>query len=781
MPTAPARSEASPNLDASAFCLHCHQPCAAMEQFCCAGCERVHAILSGQGLERFYELATSVARPAPPTEKRDLAWLEPLEQRIQSTPIARLTLEVQGVHCSACVWVIETLFHRQPGGLRCTVNPTRGSIDLTVRTGFDLSAWARQLEELGYLVGPASERDTQDRDLSVRMGICLALAANTMMLSLALYFGLDSGPLHGLARQVVFALSTAAMVVGGSWFVRSAVSGLRHRVLHLDVPIALGVTLAYAGSVWAFFAEDDRGAYFDSVTVFIALMLVGRWLQRRVVAKNRSELLSATGTEGLFVRRVEGQQSKLVPCATVRAGDRLLFAPGDLAPVDVELDEGARFRLDWVSGESEPRQFSHGSVAPAGAFLASSRSIAGRATTGFAESDLHSLLTPPPQSMTSTRFWAVLSKAYVIAVVALAGLALVLWWGDLAAAVRAATAVLVVTCPCAFGLAVPLAYEIVQSRARRNGIYLRSNTVLDRALAVRRVVFDKTGTLTVGRPALSNPGTLSGLNPFEVGILYNLASRSNHPKSIAVADAITDAELQHDFTAYECLSNGIQAAVDGRLYRLGRPEWASPTAKDVGEDQLVFSVAGEPRACFTTEETLRPGADADLRNLQHDGLEVSILSGDVQSRVDDIATRLGITSERAIGNQTAHQKEEWLKGRRAELDTLFVGDGVNDTLAADHALVSATPAIDRPFLPARCDFYFVHSGLAPIRILLQDARKLRRVVNANLGIALTYNAGAVTLALLGFVEPWLAAVLMPASSVTTLLFTTWTLRSTRRT
>ena len=777
MPTAPARSEA--RLDASAFCLHCQLPCAAGERFCCAGCEHVHSILAGQGLERFYELATSVARPAPPAETRDLSWLEPLAQRIESTPISRLAVEVQGVHCSACVWVIETLFHRHPEALRCTVNPTRGSIDLTVRAGFDLTAWARQLEELGYLIGPTSERDTHDRELTVRMGICLALAANTMMLSLALYFGLESGPLHTLARQIVFALSTAAVFIGGSWFVRSAVSGLRHRVLHLDLPIALGVSLAYAGSVWAFFARDDRGSYFDSVTVFIALMLVGRWLQRRVVAKNRAELLSASGTDGLFVRRVEGDRSRLVPCTTVQAGDRLLFAPGDLAPVDVELAQAARFRLDWVSGESEPREFDHGTIAPAGAFLASSHSIVGRAKTAFADSELTALLTPPPHTMTSTRFWGAVAKVYVLAVLALAGLAVVLWWGDPAATVRVATAVLVVTCPCAFGLAVPLAYEIVQARARRNGIYLRSGTVLDRALAVRRVVFDKTGTLTVGRPALTNLDAVTGLSDSEIGILYNLASRSNHPKSIAVADAITDAELQSDFTAYESISNGIQTAVEGTLYRLGRSQWACPATKDLAEDKLVFSIAGEPRACFATEETLRPDATADLRDLTHDGLEVAILSGDVQSRVDDIASRLGIAVERAFGNQTAHDKEHWLKSRHAERDTLFVGDGVNDTLAADHALVSATPAIDRPFLPARCDFYFVHSGLAPIRTLLQDAKTLRRVVTANLGIALTYNAGAVTLALLGLVEPWLAAVLMPASSVTTLLFTTWTLRSSR--
>ncbi len=762
-------------------CAHCGAdvPAGTRGAFCCAGCEAVHAFLEGAGLERYYELRPRDGMPARPDRERDHKWLEPLAVQIaEAEGLTRLSVDVQGVHCAACVWVIGELFDRREGARECVVNPARGRVRLTVGRGFDLEGWARDVESIGYALGPATDRPAPSDGLTLRMGVSLALAANAMMLSLALYFGLAEGAFHTLARQLVFALSATTVVVGGSWFVRAAWRSLRAGMLHLDLPIALGVILAFAGSTWSFFRGDARGEFFDTLAVFVALMLVGRWLQERAVSSHRRRLLSATGAEGIFTRRLRDGRAELVRCDTLRAGDTLLLARGDLVPVDATLEGDASLRLDWISGESEPLGFREGQRAPAGAFLVSDRAVRAVADTAFVESPLKDLLAAPAGEASAGAFWDRLGRGYVVGVLVLAAGAFLVWASDPSEALRVATAVLVVTCPCAFGIAVPLGYELVHTANARRGLFVRTATALDRAREVRRVIFDKTGTLTEGVPALVDRAALDALEGEARAMLYDLAARSTHPKARAVASAIEDGALRSEITAHEELGQGMQAVVDGTIWRLGRPAWAAPERAGEATD-LVFSRAGQPLAAFRTHEALRPDAAREIEALAALGYETWILSGDASARVAALADRLGIPRERALGEQSAADKAAWLRANGADRDALFVGDGINDTLAAEAALVSGTPSIDRPFMPARCDFYFVTAGLGPIRRMLRDARRLRRVVRADLALAVVYNLGAVALAYAGLVEPWLAAILMPISSVLTIALTAVSLREDR--
>jgi len=447
--------------------------------FCCAGCEAVYAILSREGLEGYYQLRPEDGLPARPDPERDHKWLEPLGARIrQANGLVRLNVDVQGVHCAACVWLIDELFGRQAGGASCVVNPARGRIELTVGPDFDLEAWSRSVESVGYVLGPPGEHSSGVDDLTLRMGICLALAGNAMMLSLAIYFGLTEGALHSLSRQLIFALSGATVLVGGSFFIRSAWRSLRQGLLHLDTPIALGIVLAFAGSAWSFFRGDARGEFFDTLAVFIALMLLGRWLQERIVAKNRSRLLSSTGAEGVFTRRLNEGHAELIRCDALEAGDTLLLARGDLIPVDATLAADASLRLDWINGESDPRGYRQGDLAPAGAFLASASAVQARAATAFDASPLSDLLSGPATEARHGPFWNQLGRYYVLGVVGLAAGAFLLWSSDLQEALRVTTSVLVVTCPCAFGIAVPLAYELVHAKSARRGLFVRIATMM---------------------------------------------------------------------------------------------------------------------------------------------------------------------------------------------------------------------------------------------------------------------------------------------------------------
>lgn len=769
-------------------CLHCglRLSADAEDEFCCAGCRSVYRLLRDEGLDRYYDLrgARGVPVPSLHLETRDRKWLEELEAEIATADEScRLDLDVQGIHCSACVWLIEELFRREDGGVRALVNPALGKVELAVERAFPLRRFVDEVERFGYLLGPAKkELPRRTDDLLLRTAICIALAMNSMLFSAAIYLGLEEGTFYAFVHRLDYALAVVAVLVGGSVFIRSAWNGLRRGILHLDTPIALGIVLAFAGSSWSFFFGEGRAAYLDTITIFIALMLLGRWLQERVLERNRNQLLASDGVDGLLARRVRGDALETVPCREIAAADVLLVAPGDLVPVDgTLLDDATSFSLDWIKGESAPRRVDPGETVPAGAFNASPRAVRVLASTDFAESQLVALLRTPsvardPEGARATDWWRRFGAIYVTAVLASAAIGVALWlWltGDAVQAVEVATAVLVITCPCAFGIATPLAYELVQGGLRRAGLFVRAAGFLDRVPAVRRVVFDKTGTLTTGSLRVVDRSPLDGLGADERAALYDLAARSTHPKSKAIARALEhgDVAFRPALDVREVPGAGVEATIAGSLHRLGRASWAAPFATFETEPDVVYAVDHRVRAAVSTEETLRPDAASEIERLAREGHELWILSGDAPEKVRAMATRLGLSETRAIGGCSPERKAKWVDEHDLR-DTLFIGDGINDTLVAERAYVSGTPAIDRPFLPARTDFYFVTPGLEPIALALRASRRLSQVVRRNLVFAVAYNAGAVALAWAGLMTPWLAAVLMPASSLAIIAATT---------
>lgn len=770
-------------------CRHCGTPLARGERaFCCTGCEAVFALLASAGLSRFHELRdTSIAPARVPDERpRDRPWLAAYEaELVGATGLVRLTFDVQGLSCAACVWLIEELFRRKKGGARALVNPSLGRVELTVRSEFPLRAFVDELSRFGYRLGPPLKDDrAASHDLLWRMGLCVALAMNSMIFALPLYFGLAEGPMFTLFQRITLGLSAVAFVVGGSVFFRSAWQSVRRSVLHLDLPIALGIVLAFAGSLHSFFFRHGRGAYFDTLNVFIALMLVGRFLQERVIEKNRRFLLASDGAEGLLTRRVEQGRVEVVKCTRLREGDTLVLSPGDLVPVDAVLEgTSAHGSLDWINGESTPRLFHPGEVLPAGAFLAGECTVTLRAAGDFSGSPLVELLRAPIEREADADrlgpWWQRLTKAYVLAVLLAAALAFALWYGatgSLGRSLDVVTAVLVVTCPCAFGIAAPLAYELAQAGLRRAGLYVRTRGFLDRAADVTRVVFDKTGTLTTGALTVERSDGLDTLTDDEHRVLYNLVARSHHPKSVAVRRLLErewnahSAEFQAALCVAEDAGKGLEVTVAGHAYRLGDEVWTSAGASASDEADVVFARDGAALTRFFLSETLRDDAREECSRLARDGQEVVILSGDTKARVERVARSVGVPTERAVAALSPGEKAAWL-ALRDRRDTLMVGDGINDSLVVEKAFCSGTPAIDRPFMAARSDFYFVTPGLGPIRLALSVAKAVRSTVRRNLILAVAYNVFAVAFSYAGLMSPVLCATLMPLSSLSTLLLT----------
>jgi Cu2+-exporting ATPase len=778
-------------ISAPATCLHCGAivPGAATEAYCCSGCRTIHRALQGSGLLRYYDLRGQVGEPAADLrlERRDRKWLEPIAEALRcSTWVSPLSFKVQGVRCAACVWLIQQLFSRQPGAGRIIVNPGRGTLDILAGPELPLFAFVAELEAFGYLVGPHGHRDTQQADdLLVRCGVCVALAGSAMMFAAAIYFGLHDGPLYLLLHGLNFGCATLAVLVGGPVFIKSAWQAVQRRLLHLDLPIAVGIVVTYGAALWSFISGNTRAAYYDTLTIFIALMLIGRWLKQRIVVRNQHQLLDSDGSENLLTRRIEQGQVRLTACHELRAGDELLIPAGDLVPVDARsLGSAALCSLDWINGESQPIAYAADSEIPAGAFNAGLSALRVRISTDFADSPLSLLLARPrPDQAQAPGRYHVFSAVYVLGVLSAALGGFVFWsWRahDVVRGLEVATAICVVTCPCAIGIATPLAYDFVLSGLRRAGLFVRSGSFLDRALHIRRIVFDKTGTLTTGRLSLQDGTPLLQLSKTDRDVLYTLVAGSVHPKSLAVQHALDGSPTRLvDAIVSETPGQGVGLHLGDRDYRLGRTEFAASARAHTrpapeSSDDLVFAVDGQPLCTLRTCETQRSDARVEIAQLQRAGYETFILSGDEPARVAQLAAALGVAPDRATGGLSPAGKADWIVAHDRG-DLLMIGDGINDSLAVGRAFASGTPSIDRALMPWRTDFYFTTPGLAPLGLSLRAARRLASVVRRNQVFDVGYNLAVVALSMLGLMRPWLAALLMPLSSIAVLTATSLSL------
>jgi Cu2+-exporting ATPase len=738
----------------------------------------VSLALKAGGLERYYTLRAGAGEPVGELAQLEIdgGFIEALERDLAASdkPV-RIALSLQGARCAACVWVIEQLFARVPGALRAEVNVARGMLDLLIEPRFSLGSFVSTIGAVGYRIGPrAAQPAPHTDDLLMRLGACTALALNAMAFSAALHLGIEAGPLRSLLYDLSFGAAVLSVLIGAPVFFGSALRSLRARVLHLDLPIALGIALTAVAAVYAFFGDHPQAAYFDSLAAFIALMLAGRYLQELAVARNRAALLDDPGIGNLMCRRERGDMLEIAACSKITAGDLLLVPPGELVPVAAELcSASASCSLAWIDGEAEPRAFERGQRVPAGAINAGDCALRIVALESFADSQLLELLRPSATEHAATKHMSRFAGVYVLAVLgfAVTGFAMHAWLdGDIARALAVATAVCVVTCPCALGIAIPLAYELAHVALRRRGIFVRDPSFLDRARDVRQIAFDKTGTLTTGRLSIANPEVLEALTVAERTALYQLVTRSIHPKSLALRAALAPLGVVYraDVEVVEQAGVGLSATFDGHVYRLGRAAFAAP--EDPAAGDACFAIDGCVRAAIETQEMLRDDAGREIAVLRAEGYRVAILSGDEQARVDAAAARLGVSREVALGGCSPARKAAWIAAH-SPTETLMVGDGINDALAMQSAHCGATPAIDRPFLPARTDFYFTTPGLLAIGTALRAARDVASVVRTNLAFAVAYNALVVSLALAGAMQPWLAAIVMPLSSVVVVLRT----------
>ena len=772
--------------DTRKLCIHCgtpFRPALHRPDFCCAGCQFVHDLIAKNGLGQFYDLQEGGVQPVKSLvfQKRDYTWLEELARDAERTAPSALRLDVQGLSCIGCVWLIERLFSRKPGALSIRADSTLGQLDLCWQHGvFNVIAFARELQCFGYLVGPPGKADSSsDRGLIVRLGICAALAMNTMLYTLPGYLGMaadfDFAPLF---HRLSLVLGTLSLVIGGSYFFVRTWRSLRERVLHIDLPISIGLIAAWLGSIYAWSRGAHDFVYFDFVSTFVFLMLVGRWLQQKAVARNRNQLLAAQA-DPPPVRT--GPDEKL-PVVHLEAGMTYLVESGQTIPVRSRLESpDASLSLEWINGESDAAVAPRGRIVPAGAVNCGQAPIALAALEAWSDSLLARLLRLAPAGSQRDTALERFIRAYIWVVICIATAGFCGWWiatGALLPSLQVLISVLVVSCPCASGVSLPLCSDLAASRLRALGVFIRDSALWARLDRVRKIIFDKTGTLTPAAISLRNPASLGALDDEARATLLAMVRDSAHPVSACLREQLlADGASPIAIPGIsETVGFGLELRSAGAVWRLGRPDWAGRGSHAIpdhpGEPRAIprdclLTRNGELLARFAFGEEAREDAADEIGALRNRGCEVFILRGDRREKVAAMADRLGLSREQCLGELSPDDKAARVR-EFDDRDTLYIGDGANDSLAFDAAWCSGTPAIDRGLLEQKAHFYFLGRGLHGVRALLDISAERRRTARAVVAFAIAYNAGAIALCLAGRMSPLLAAILMPASSLVSL-------------
>jgi len=722
----------------------------------------------------------------------------------ESDGLARLELRLEGLHCAACIWLLERLPRVLAGVVEARVDIGKHLIDVRFRP--DLikpSAIARSLETLGYSPHPARDasarqvRAVEDRRLLIRIGVAGAIAGNVMTIAFALYGGYFSGMANEFEAMFRW-LSAAGGVLSLAWpgavFFQSSWAAIRARTVNLDLPITLGLL---AGGV-AGLVNTIRGSgeiYFDSTSALVFLLLVGRFLQHRQQrwASDALELLfcisSTTAQRVTAADRDASERLETVPIEALLAGDVVEVGAGATLPSDGVVIAGeADLDCAMLTGEAHPVRVAVGDLVHAGTTCLSASiricvSAVGKATRAGQLMRLVEDATRrrPP----IVRFADTVGRRFLWVVSGLAALAFVAWLAiEAARAADVAVAVLIVTCPCALGLAIPLIFAVTIGKAARSGILIKGGDVLEKLGKAGIIFLDKTGTLTQGRTEVVGMIAVSSTADEFCRMTAALEVHSAHPIARAICRRFGGESSDPVREIHQVTGAGMSGLVGGRRVLVGSSRFIRDHAIAVdSQTQLAESaflrralspvlvaVDGTVRLILAVGDAIRPEAAATVNTLRATGWDVRLLSGDHVQIAITAGAAAGIPDDHCIGHASPEDKLAIIRaaaatGRRV----VMVGDGVNDAAALAAATVGIAVHGGSEASSIAADVRLTKHGLMPLLELLRGSRRTMGAVYGALAASLAYNLISSSLAVTGLIHPMIAAILMPLSSFTVLM------------
>lgn len=765
-------------------CLHCRQPVEMLgERFCCQGCRTVYSLLNSCGLSEYYSLRDQLGtvRPATPVQASTtgFAYLDDPEQvqpLIDETGKQTLEFYLEGVHCAACIWLVEKLPQYVPGVETARLNLSSSSARITLTAGAHFESVAATLSKWGYrphVLSKSAEVEKLAKREQVlmlsRIGIAAFSAGNLMILAVALYSGL-SGPLAQYFEWLSLLLAAPAVTFSAWPFYRQAWAQVRHsRQISIDVPIALSLILGTAGGVIELLWGSHQ-IYFDSLAMLVFLLLFSRYTlmrtQQQVLRQDR--LLAFYTPEA--VERIEDDGFKSVPMNQLQTGDVIRVRPGMRLPADGRVLNGeSLIDQSVLTGEAFPQPVKAGDDVYCGTHNQQNELLV-RITTLGVDCRLGQILLRSQANLEEktrlVRLADRLARRFVSLVLVLAGVLCLVFVSHPQTALIRVLALAIISCPCALALATPLMVQISLKRALARGFFVRKAESLERLPDTHTIVFDKTGTLTQGRFELMSA---TGFSEATQSAVLALESRSQHPVARALVQHLSQAGTVKavEVENFETLPGGGVAGMIADAHWRIFPDSAYTPALDTAAGHVMVSLKvhrdGQEVSSLLLGDRLRPEAPATIRELQASGYQIWLLSGDQPAACQSISAQLGINPEQVLSRSTPEDKEAFFL---AHPDAIMVGDGINDMLAMSKAKVGISVQGSAEENLQCADIYLAETGIGQLPELLRHARLTRRMLKLAIGFSLTYNLLGITAAVLGFVTPLVAAILMPLSALT---------------
>jgi Cu2+-exporting ATPase len=793
-------------------CFHCGLPLPEKEafsatvdgkprEFCCFGCQSVCEAIYAAGMEGFYERTPEGTLLAPPPEPPSDLQLYDMEEVqaefVHGTGQEReINLLVEGIHCAACIWLIEQTLNRLPGVLSAQVNlSARRLLVRWDNSRIKLSKILEQLSHIGYAAVPfdpetaEGQLKKQNRALLFRIVFAGFAMMNLLWISIALYTGANQGEFRSLFHWVGFLLATPTLFYSGWPFLRGAWTSLRTGHLGMDLPIAIGATVTWAYSSWVTFTgTPNHEVYFDTVVNFIFVILVGRHLEaisKRYAVAATQRLLDLQPRVATLLE--EGNE-QIVPVRRIQPGQRVLVKPGAKIPVDGVVEEGhSTVDEAMLSGESRPvakrpgERVSAGTVNGNGALVVKVEGVLRDTALGrIIHLVEEAQASKAPIQCTADRIvpW------FVLATLTLATLTFFIWFHkDLELALMAATSVLIITCPCAFGLDTPMAIAVASGQGARHGILIKNGAVLETLASIDHFVFDKTGTLTRGAMELAQ---LYHHGPLGEDALLELAAaaeqRSEHSIARAIVASCKKRGLdpgRHTIDSFEAYpGKGIRAEIDGQHLLLGTLDWLREQGVPVKEELARRAAALEREAVTVVHlalegihtallgiaDQLRPDAPALIQSLRRAGMRLTLLSGDRRATAEAVARQLG--GMEVIAEVLPDQKDKVIRElQEGKHQVAMVGDGINDAPALIRADVGIAVGSGTDVSVESADIVLMGDELNKIHLASELSRRTIRTIRQNIGISILYNVIMVPLAMAAKITPLVAAISMPISSL----------------
>jgi Cu2+-exporting ATPase len=773
-------------------CFHCGLPVpaasrweaqidGALRPMCCPGCAAAAQAIADGGLAGYYSTRTEYAAriDGADADAPELALYD------RDAGAGGGVFSVEGIRCAACVWLIEARLARLPGVSAVALNVATERLQVSWEPGqCRPSDVVRTLRAIGYGACPydpeqhAGQLERARKKLFRQLFIAGLSMMQVMMYAVPAYLATDGtmdASMAALMQWASLLLTLPALLYSAQPFFRGAWLDIRRGMPGMDVPVALGIGAAFAGSVVSVL-RGSGAVYFDSITMFIFLLLASRYFElgaRRKAARALEGLHRALPASSLRMPGYPRDRStELVAAGVLRPGDHILVQPGQAVAADGVLVEGAtEVDLALLTGESRTQRKGVGDGLPGGAVNAA-QAVVLRVTAAARDSTLAllvRLVERAGQGKPQLALWADKVAAwFVAALLALTVVVFVAWQLiDPARAWPAAIAVLVVSCPCALSLATPTALAAATDRLLRQGALAVQPHVLETLARATHIVFDKTGTLTLGRPELRRIVVLGGLDERTcLQLAAALEAANAHPIGLALRAAAGPVLAAASELRY-VVGEGVEGLVGGVRYRLGSASFVGAIMPDgapaaAAPGAWLGSDAG-PLARFELADGLRPEAAAVVRRFHDAGKQVVLLSGDQQDTAQAVAAQLGIDT--ALGGQLPQQKLDYVRALQARGAVVaMVGDGINDAAVLRGADVSFAMGTGAALAQLNADCVLLGDALSPLADAAATARRTLAVIRQNLAWATVYNLVAIPAAACGLLNPWLSGVGMAASS-----------------